>query len=245
MEELLKQADLALHTWETSWSPFISAPLREEAISRMSVLSELSIEAHGGRPGAERQRLKYSRSDQFKTSEIEKIPIHGLNILGNFLFDKASPDEIRHSIELFGIEKGELGDIWMRGDRGAQALCSPEAAFRLHGQSSLVREVKITFEALEISKLRLPAQRSQKRITTIEASRRIDAIASAGFGLSRSKVVNQIKEGNLRLNWKQFKQSNQAIIEGDRLQLPNKGTLEIIKIEPTKRQRWKIEMLRS
>ena len=79
----------------------------------------------------------------------------------------------------------------------------------------------------------------------MEASKRIDAIASAGFGLSRAKITNQIKEGRLRLNWKTMTQSSRSVGVGDRIQLEGKGSIEVLNIELTKRERWRVELLRQ
>ena len=57
MEALLVQADSVLRTWQPSWSAFVSAPLREEALHRFATLTDLHWHADGGHPGAERQRL--------------------------------------------------------------------------------------------------------------------------------------------------------------------------------------------
>ena len=80
--------------------------------------------------------------------------------------------------------------------------------------------------------------------STVEASTRLDAIASAGFGLSRAKIITQIKEGRLRLNWLPVKQACKELAVGDRLQLEQRGSIEIISLEMTKRQRWKVQLLR-
>ncbi len=45
----------------------------------------------------------------------------------------------------------------------------------------------------------------KKEITTVEASMRLDAIASAGFGMSRSKMVDAIAAGDVRVNWKEVR----------------------------------------
>ncbi len=108
----------------------------------------------------------------------------------------------------------------------------------------MIREVKISCESLAIKELKLPVQRLEKRFSTVEASKRIDAIASAGFGISRAKIVNQIKAGQLRLNWDQMKQASRELVVGDRIQLENKGSLEVLSIAITKRQRWRVELLR-
>ena len=245
MEALLVQADSVLRTWQPSWSAFVSAPLREQALHRFATLTDLHWHADGGHPGAERQRLCCSRSeDHHHPTPSQAAPIHGLLLHGNFLFDSPSPTDLRQALEAIDAQPEQLGDLWIRGDRGAQALCTPELAVNLDGRSSKVREVEITCEAVAVAQLQPPAHRLTRRLNSVEASCRIDAIASAGFGLSRAKVVNQIKQGHLRLNWEPVRQTSRELVVGDRLQLQGRGTLKVLALEMTKRQRWRVEMLR-
>ncbi len=245
MEGLLRQADEVLRTWQPSWSPFISAPLREEALQRLMSLTDLHWQTDGGYPNAERRRLRCSRcEDDDNSTSPSSAPILGMLMEGNFLFDPVSPIDILKALEAIGAQREDLGDIWIRGDRGAQALCTPELAAKLNGCSSKVREVEINCEAVAITELQPPAQRLKRRLSSVEASCRLDAIASAGFGLSRAKIVNQIKEGRLRLNWEPVRHTSQELLVGDRLQLQDRGTLEVLALEITKRQRWRVEMLR-
>lgn len=238
---LLDLAELVLRTWQPTWSTFVDAPLREEAMERLSSLSELAWHHDGGHPGAERCRLLCHRCDQ----PVEGIaPIQGLLIEGNFLFDPISPNDLRSALHSMGAEPEDLGDLWVRGDRGGQGLISPTAAEHLRGRCGHLREVEIHCDVLEIGQLQLPAQRNPKRLTTVEASCRIDAIASAGFGLSRSKVVSQIKAGRLRLNWAPVRRGNRELKVGDRLQLQGRGSLELLSCTLTKRDRWRIELMR-
>ncbi len=90
-----------------------------------------------------------------------------------------------------------------------------------------------------------PYQRPEKVINTVEASTRIDAIASAGFGLSRSKITTQIKKGCLRLNWELNNQPSKSVNIGDLIHLDGKGSLKILKIDQTKKERWRIKLLRQ
>ena len=238
---LLDLAELVLRTWQPTWSDFIDSPLREEAMERLSSLSELAWHHDGGYPGAERCRLLCHRRDQ----PVEVIaPIQGLLIEGNFLFDPISPDDLRTALHSMGAKPEDLGDLWVRGDRGGQGLISPTAADHLRGRRGRLREVEIHCDVVEIGQLQRPAQRNPKRLTTVEASCRIDAIASAGFGLSRSKVVSQIKAGRLRLNWEPVRQGSRELKVGDRLQLQDRGSLELLSCTLTKRDRWRIELMR-
>ena len=238
---LLDLAELVLRTWQPTWSAFVDAPVREEAMERLSSLSELAWHHDGGHPGAERCRLLCHRRDQ----PVEVIaPIQGLLIEGNFLFDPISPDDLRTALHSMGAEPEELGDLWVRGDRGGLGLISPTAAEHLRGRRGRLREVDIHCDVVEIGELQRPVQRNPKRLTTVEASCRIDAIASAGFGLSRSKVVSQIKAGRLRLNWEPVRQGSRELKVGDRLQLQDRGSLELLSCTLTKRDRWRIELMR-
>jgi RNA-binding protein YlmH len=82
-------------------------------------------------------------------------------------------------------------------------------------------------------------------LQTVEASCRIDAIASAGFGLSRAKIVSHIKAGRLRMNWHDVRQASRDVGVGDRLQLQDRGTLEVLSLTRTKRERWRVELRRN
>ena len=241
MHRLIDQAETVLRTWQPSWSTFLSGPELEDS-RRLESLTELRLVRDGGRPGTERCRLQLSRSDQ--ELQPEPTPISGLRLEGNFLFDRAEPEDMRQALIDLGVTADGIGDLWLRGDRGAQAVCTPDAAGRLNGQTGRVRDVTLTVEAVSIDSLQWPAQRLPKRFSSVEASRRLDAIASAGFGLSRSKVTRQIREGRLRLNWHPVRQASRDLNVGDQLQLQDRGSVEVLNLELTKRDRWRVEMLR-
>ena len=56
--------------------------------------------------------------------------------------------------------------------------------------------------------------------------------------------MSQIKAGRLRLNWQPVRQAGREINVGDRLQLQDRGSLEMLSRQRTKRDRWRIELLR-
>ncbi|MGC6483221.1 MAG: photosystem II S4 domain protein [Synechococcus sp.] len=245
LDALITLANQVLRTWEPQWSCFLSAPLREEAMQRLGALTELQLHADGGRPNAERQCLLMSRCESGNTPQDEHpLPVMGLEIEGNFLFDPVKPHEMRAAVLELGISEGELGDLWIRGDRGAQMLCTPAAAMALHGRSSQVRDVAIQLEQRPVASLQPPASRIPKQFTSVEASCRLDAIASAGFGLSRAKVLNQIRNGRLRLNWQAVRQASKALNVGDQLQLLDRGSVEVLALERTKKNRWRVHIER-
>lgn len=240
---IVELAERVLQTWQPAWTPFLDAPLLEEALQRFSSLAELSWHAEGGYTSAERRRLLCCRRDDVEVRTI--APIKGLRIEGNFLFDPITPNDLRTALTEMGTEHGDIGDLWIRGDRGGQGLLTAEAITKLQGRQGSVREVQVFCEVVELQHLQFPAQRAPRYLTTVEASRRLDAIASAGFKVSRSKIVHLIREGCLRLNWEPVGQASHELKVGDRMQLRERGMLKVIAVEHTKRNRWRIELLRS
>jgi photosystem II S4 domain protein len=244
LRQLIQLADQVVRTWQPAWSPFLDARLQEEALERLSNLSEIGWHRDGGYPGAERCRFLCQRRDPIGDADT-CAPVQGLLIEGNFLFDPLSPEDIRNALQELGAAPDQIGDLWVRGDRGGQGLCTPESAARLHEQRGRVRDVEIRCEALPIEALHLPAQRTPRILQTVEASCRIDAIASAGFGLSRAKIVGHIKAGRLRMNWHDVRLASRDVGVGDRLQLQDRGALEVLSLTRTKRERWRVELRRS
>jgi len=99
------------------------------------------------------------------------------------------------------------------------------------------------FIVLDCTKKNL--QVSKKLINTVEASTRLDAIASAGFRVSRTKIIERIENGMLRLNGSKVHKPTINLKIGDKLELENKGFIEILNLEITKRERWKVKLLRK
>jgi photosystem II S4 domain protein len=240
---LIDQAEQALRTWEPSWSGFLAPEVREEAEARLGTLSELELLADGGWPQAERCRLRLQRAE-FSEQAHAPAALCGLVITGNFLFDPANPADVRAGLEAAGIAADQLGDIWMRGDRGAQAVITAEQGFTWQNRSALVRTVDVQLECVALTALQWPASRMPKQLSTVEASLRLDAVASAGLGLSRSRMAELIRAGAVRVNWQQVTSPSRELRSGDRIRLEGRGELEILEIQTTKRDRWRLLMQR-
>lgn len=244
LEPVIAAAEEALRTWTPVWTPFLPAELREQAEMRLGSLSELSLHGEGGHEGAERRRLLLQRADSHLEPQSLPTELEGLEISGNFLFDPAEPGDVRAGLVAAGASPGELGDIWMRGDRGAQAIVTAALAARLQGSTAQVRTVPVELTARPIAELQLPARRASKRLTSVEASLRLDALASAGFGMSRSRMADLIRQGAVRLNWNAISSPSRELAPGDRVQLDGRGELLVEEVALTKRDRWRVTLVR-
>ena len=245
LEILLQFAEKAINQRTAVWSPFISAQIIDEVKNKFDNLNDISLLFEGGFPRAERKRICFLKSEEEINSESIDIPIKGIYIKGNFLFDRAKQNDFRNVLYELHAQANEIGDIWLTRDRGAQAICTKECADSLNQKNGKLREVEISIQPIDLSDMEIPFYRPEKVINTVEASTRIDAIASAGFGLSRSKINTQIKKGFLRLNWAMHDQPSKSIHTGDLIHLEKKGSLKILSIDKTKKERWRIKLLRQ
>ena len=73
---------------------------------------------------------------------------------------------------------------------------------------------------------------------------RLDALASAGFGVSRSKMVDLISAGDVRVNWKDVTTPSHIVKSGDLIAITGKGRLEVGEVAVTKKERYRVQLTR-
>ena len=247
IKEIINLSNLSIKHWQTYWTSFISTFICEEILKEFENLNDFKFFIYGGYNSSQRSKIACFREDNIP-EEIELIknfPAKGIQINGNFLFDNATQDDFRTLLLDNGLIEEKIGDIWTTGDRGAQGIVDDSKIEFLNEKSFYLRDVKVKTKIVELNELQIPVSRSKKLINTVEASTRLDAIASAGFRISRNKILERIENGMLKLNGKTVKKGTSSLKIGDKLQLDNKGFIEILDLEITKRERWKIKLLRK
>jgi photosystem II S4 domain protein len=241
LTRVLDQADQALRTWEVVVTDFLSPPELMEAQGLFQRLTDVQFVAWGGYPQAERQRGAIARSEL--PLDTSQVPLALLDIAGNFLFDTATHRDFLGSLLGTGLVREKVGDIIVLGERGAQAIVVPDLVPFLEMSLTQVRSVPVKTRPLDWSELRV-RQPKKKELTTVEASLRLDAVASAGFGMSRSKMADLISGGDVRVNWKSISQPSHTLQSGDLVAIRGKGRLEIGSVAVTKKQRYRVDLTR-
>jgi len=246
-KELINIANLAYKHWETYWTGFNSTYVCEEILKDFENLNDFKFFVYGGFSSSQRSKIACFREDNIpeEDSLISNFPAKGIQIIGNFLFDNATQDDFRSILIENGVTEKKVGDIWTIGDRGAQGIIDNLDIEFLNEKFFYLRDVKVKINVVGIDELQIPTGRSKKLINTVEASTRLDAIASAGFRVSRTKIIERIENGMLRLNGSKVNKPTINLKIGDKLELENKGFIEILNLEITKRERWKVKLLRK
>lgn len=238
---IIDRAEQAIRTWEPVATDFLSPPELFEAQAAFAQLTDVHTVASGGYPQAERQRMVIARSEI--PFEEQPVPLAALSIAGNFLFDTASHRDFLGSLLGTGLVRDKVGDIIVLGERGAQAIVVPELVEFLTTSLVQVRSVAVKTQPIALSELRV-REPKKKEMTTVEASMRLDAVASAGFGMSRSKMADMITKGDVRVNWKPITQSSRTVETGDLIAIRGKGRLEVGEVAVTKKQRYRVQLTR-
>ena len=166
-----------------------------------------------------------------------------LDVRGNFVFDAADHRDFLGAVLGTGIERDRIGDIYVNGERGAAVLCAPEMASFLQSSLGSVRSVPVTCVVEPLSSLRLPPAR-RDAFSSIEASMRLDAVASAGFRMSRSKMSALIAAGAVRVNWREGCKPKTVVAAGDVISLRGKGRVEVGDVSETKKGKFQVELVR-
>ena len=246
-EELINIANLAYKHWETYWTGFNSTYVCEEILKDFENLNDFKFFIYGGFSSSQRSRIACFRGDNIPEEDALKsnFPAQGIKINGNFLFDNATQDDFRSLLIENGVNQIKVGDIWTIGDRGAQGIIDNLDIKHLDEKIFYLRDVKVKINLVGIDELQIPSGRTKKLVNTVEASTRLDAIASAGFRVSRTKIIERIENGMLRLNGSKVNKPTINLKIGDKLELENKGFIEILNLEITKRERWKVKLLRK
>ncbi|MFZ1026160.1 MAG: photosystem II S4 domain protein [Limnoraphis robusta] len=238
---VIDQAEQAIKTWEITYTDFLSPPELAEAKRIFSRLTEVQLVTGGGYPQAERQRIAIARAEI--PLDESSVAVEAIDISGNFLFDTATHRDFLGSMLGTGIVREKTGDIIVLGERGAQAVVVPELVEFMEMNLKQVRSVPVKTQRIELSELKIrPPQK--KELTTVEASLRLDAVASAGFGMSRSKMVSLIDGGDVRVNWKDISQASYQVKSGDLIAIRGKGRLEVGEVAVTKKERYRVQLTR-
>jgi photosystem II S4 domain protein len=228
IDELVQRS---VTNWEVETTRFHSPLVWSVAVDRAKVMADVRMVALGGYPNAERRIVVVGREESMMdVDESSRVGLVALQCTGNFLFDRATHPDFLGAALGTGIERWNIGDILVSGEDGATIICLESIAEHLTSALVQVRSVPVQTRKIDWSEIRIPEQRT-KEVKTVEASLRIDAIASAGYGCSRAKASQAIKEGAVKVNWQVVTKPSALVDEGACLSWQKKGRLTVERVE--------------
>ena len=247
-DQIVEAAERSVVEWTSTTTSFLTpSELNAIELSFKDVV-DVKFCSFGGYSQAERQVGAFSRQEEYEVEldhsssggeellpcdDIDEI-IALIHVEGNFLLDKAKDTDFRDSIlALPFVEPAMVGDILVLGERGCQVLTTSRAAADVL-ELKQVRTVPVTVRRVELGDLKV-RPKSVKELSCVESSTRLDAIGSAGLGVSRAKMVKAIESGQVTVNYKEAKRSNIELKTGDVVLAKNIGRLDVLEIGETRK----------
>lgn len=223
--KLVDFAAQAIKNHKCKLTGFLSPFEQEMAGTIANSLGELNVDFYGGYRGAERQRVAFCHVEFQGTPNFE---IAVIKAEWNGEFARLGHRDVLGSIMALGVDREFIGDIIATKDFARllvdRKMCDYFTANLTQIGSTTV---KTTVDELEnIS----PKEERTKEIKATVASLRVDSIAAAGFGMSRSKAAQEISAEKIKLNWQTVKNASQSIKAGDILSMRGRGRLEVAEV---------------
>lgn len=195
----------------------------------------------GGYDQAERRRLvtiPFSYLGPPPSAQITAVEVRG-----NFQFQKITHRDCLGAVLGLGIKRDVIGDILLP-EEGCQILADADIATFLETNLTKIHQVSVKAARIDFEALRPPTERV-KEIKTTLASLRLDTVASAGFGTSRSKMADEIAAEKLKVNWKPVKSASHSIKQGDIISMRGRGRVEVTElVGQTKKGRYSVILKR-
>ncbi|KAI9185087.1 hypothetical protein LWI28_004027 [Acer negundo] len=238
VKHILEMARRISSRRDVAHTDFLTPPVLKDSMIALEKLADVKTVAQGGYPQAERCRISVGHPEAL-TSDPDVVA--ALSITGNFGFQPCSHGDFLGAILGTGIAREKLGDIILQGEKGAQILVVPELVDYLISSLDKVGNVSVSCAKIPLLALEYEPPRTNS-FKAIEASLRVDALASAGFKISRSKLVNLISNGDLRVNWNTVTKNGTTLKTGDIVSVSGKGRLKIGEINRTKKGKFAVEL---
>ena len=148
-----------------------------------------------------------------------------LSITGKLRFQNLSHRDFLGAIIGLGIKREKIGDILVGGE-GCQVIVSSDIGDYIVRNLTRVNRLGVRVEPVSLELLHRPEETTREVFATV-ASLRLDAVAAAGYGISRNKMVEEIKAEKVRVNWAMTTDCSYRVHVGDKISVKGKGRLEI------------------
>jgi len=207
---------------------FMDNDVMSSVRSVLALIPEVDSKPFGGYRGAERNRLAIMPPFLVDDSFDYKLTYFRVNGLD----DCVSEDEVISALRGMAVMKDHIGDVFFAADGTCQGIIDKDAMKSIKGKEIDVNGIICSIDELDVAEVNFPGQR-EKEIKTTVASMRIDSIAGAGFGTSRTRMTEEIKVGRLKLNGKQVVSPSTKVCEKDVIISKGRGRLIVDEVKGT------------
>lgn len=219
--ELKKRAEFA---YKAEFTDFLTL---SEIQTAKSVLGGANFLFYGGFADSERQMLCVAPDTTEITPEL--FPICGMRITPkNVKFaENITHRDVLGSVLGLGLDRSVIGDIYLK-EKEAYLLCAERIAPFLSEHLVQVRHTAVScrIDLADTDEFK----REFQTVTRTVAANRIDAVAAAAFGISRSSVVSAVTGGKVFINGRETTSPSVTAKEGDIISFRGYGKVRLKEI---------------
>lgn len=187
--------------------------------------ARLELTANGGYNGAERVKAVFVNEEFRGTPDIA---LEVLSVKWDDRYYQITHRDVLGALMGLGIKREIIGDIIMCG-QGCQIIVDSSLLNFIMQNFVQIGAASITVSQIKLSDI-VPREEKIKEIKTTVASLRLDVIAAAGFGTSRSRMSEEVVAGKLKVNWQEAKNSAQSIKASDIISMRGRGRVEVCEV---------------
>jgi RNA-binding protein YlmH len=140
-----------------------------------------------------------------------------------------------------GLKREKIGDLHVH-EWGCHALLDGRIAEYVRLQLQTVHRMHVRTERLPLERLDAATHQLDETVVTV-ASLRLDGVVSEAIRVSRAKVLQPIKAGRCRVNWKTVEDPAALLREGDVVSVQGHGRFKVLQVEgPTRSGRMRVRI---
>lgn len=240
VDRALEWVERSAQQHELKRTDFLDPRQAEIAASLANRHPDVHIRLDGGYEQAERKRAIIG--PDYRNLDDEPIGISVLAVHGS----AREHLELDHGDYLgallgLGIKRDRIGDIHVHQSFG-HIIVLDEIADYLNIHLRQVHRLNVLTEILPLAELRTIVQKLEEESLSV-ASMRLDGIASDVYRVSRAKIVDPIRAGRCKVNWKTEEDPSELLKAGDVVSFKGLGRFKVLDVEGvTKKGRIRVKI---
>lgn len=201
---------------------------------------DVQLRLDGGYTEAERCRAIIGPEYRYLDDEPAGISVLAVNGGGGTQLELDHGDYLGALLGL-GIKRDRIGDIHVH-DTFSHILIADEIADYLNVHLRQVHRVNVLTDIVPLTMLQTVIPELQEMAFTV-ASMRLDGIASDVHRISRTKIVDPIRAGRCRVNWKTEEDPSSQLRVGDVVSIKGLGRFKVLEVDGvTKKGRIRVKV---
>ena len=189
----------------------------------LSFCNDVNYTVYGGYIGAERKAVIFY--PEFMEDSIDYSDIfYNLSIKPKNMGNMNHRDFLGSLLGL-GIKREKIGDILVKEDH-CNVIVMADICDYIKFNLEKVGNTGVEVDTCDLEELQFFEPKLRDIKATV-ASLRLDSVAGAGFGLSRSKIADLIKGDKVNLNWQTTDNVSKMIKQGDIISIKGKGRIVV------------------